>query len=209
MSVLCRRCMVQYPTEEKNNIFELNKRGVPHKTCKYCRTKDTSYKFNLIKQEMLKRDIECLSTEFKTGSVKMNWRCMKCNLEWEQSYRSIKAGYGCKKCRKWNKITLETVQNLVEQKGFECLDATYESARTKMNFRCNTCKNEWTTNYTNIKLTKVCPFCVRKKPYTLEEVKRIGMERGFILLSDEYLRSDFLLDWKCKECDYTWSATLS
>ena len=115
-TIECSRCKMDYPLERKDELFELNKRGVPHKTCSYCRNKDTSYKFNYIKEQMLRRDIECLDTKYVKTSAKMNWKCLKCNLKWKQSYYSLKEGYGCRVCEiKKTKITLKTVEDFTEK----------------------------------------------------------------------------------------------
>ena len=46
---------------------------------------------------------------------------------------------------------------------------------------------------------------MRRKKYTIEEIKQIAIEKNGICLSNIYIHNKSNLDWKCNICDNIWS----
>jgi DNA-directed RNA polymerase subunit RPC12/RpoP len=108
-----------------------------------------------------------------------------------------------------SKITYETIIELCKIKNWTCLDNEYVNANKTMNWECNECNFVWSSNYNNTR-KRNCSRCTKgSSKYSLDEVKKIADNKGFILLDNEYKRSDVQMNWKCKDCDYEWKTSFS
>jgi hypothetical protein len=71
-----------------------------------------------------------------------------------------------------------------------------------LGWKCNTCQYEWKTGYSCIKQGTGCPRCAGKLPKTLEDYKKIGLNRGIEYILDYIPKSAAtrIQGWKCTVC---------
>src|ERR1019366_1393612 len=123
---------------------------------------------NYIKEECLKRNI-CLLNDFDEIEVDFN-----------KVYRTPL----------WRE-KLEEQQQIARLQEGECLSTFYETAYTKLLYRCKE-KHEWLATPNKIKQERWCPKCAhialsnKKRERTFKEQKQIAISMGGKCLSKEY-----------------------
>ncbi len=105
----------------------------------------------------LSRGGKCLSNFYNGCFSKLTWSC-KCGYIWEATPNHVKSGSWCPKCSKRAKPTIEDMRRLAEDRGGLCLSTTYDSARTKMHWRCSE-GHEWLAVPNSIKDGRWCRKC--------------------------------------------------
>lgn len=75
------------------------------------------------------------------------------------------------------KLTLQDAKDEARSQGGECLNESYENARTPMLWRCEK-GHEWETSLCNIKSGHWCPTC-RREQAKLTTMERYGVENPF------------------------------
>lgn len=141
------------------------------------------------------RGFELLSTEYKNALGLLSWKCSK-GHEWEARFGNIQQGQGCPHCAD-KKHTIESVRAFGLKKGFELLSTEYKNAHGLLSWKCKN-GHEWKTCFGNIQQGQGCPHCVNnRKKATIEQIRSVGLEKGFELLSNEYENAHQKLSWKC------------
>jgi hypothetical protein len=74
-----------------------------------------------------------------------------------------------------------------------------------MQFVCG-CGFIWTTTPDSIINGHWCLRCANKIPITIEDMKKIAIERGGLCLSEKYINNHLKLEWQCS-CGNIWQAT--
>ena len=68
-------------------------------------------------------------------------------------------------------------------------------------------------SYKQLKRFPYCTICKKEsgeiKRWTIEDMKRLAIERNGECLSEVYKHNKFKLIWKCNICKYVWSAAPS
>lgn len=103
------------------------------------------------------------------------------------------------------------IQNVLEKKGAKLLLNLSENKLNNLKLQCK-CGRIWLTNFERlVKRNQWCPSCSRinsgvKKP-TIEELKKIAVERGGKLLSKNYVHHRDKLQWECKFGHKWWTSS--
>jgi hypothetical protein len=149
---------------------------------------------------------ECLSQAFTNIHTKLRWRCAE-GHEWGATPASVKhLNSWCPKCAGLARLTIEEVREFARERGGECLSTEYVNNRTRLRWRCAQ-GHEWESTYDNIQTGKWCPECGGVKRLTLEDAKRIAVERGGECLSAKFKNAKSKLRWRCSK-GHVWDAAL-
>ena len=140
---------------------------------------------------------KCLSLKYINNVTPLEWKCDKGHTWWATP-ANIKAGTWCPKCQK---LTLEEMQRIAEDRGGKCLSSTYINAHTKLEWECEK-GHTWFADPVMIKAGTWCPECQK---LTIEEMQQIAVARGGECLSSTYINAYTKLEWKCK-VGHTWWA---
>lgn len=159
-------------------------------------------------QEYIQRIGGKCSDEYKNMKERITVIC-PCGHSIDTNLNNVVQGYEkssrfpCIKCRpKWvgqavTKYTSDFVEQFVESKGGRMV-GQFTRVDEPMSVQCN--KNHvWTTTLDRIKQGHWCPHCAHNRPLTLDDVRELGKQRGFVLLSRIYIRASDYLKWKCKD----------
>jgi hypothetical protein len=107
-----------------------------------------------------------------------------------------------------NKFTIEEVIKLANEKGIELLSNEYESANSKLLWKCKN-GHIWLANFKNMKhLDRGCPECAGNKHLTLEIVMDRANKIGIKCLSTKYTNNHTKMEWECNK-GHKWSAMSS
>jgi hypothetical protein len=98
------------------------------------------------------------------------------------------------------KYTIEDVKIVAESKGGKCLSTEYKNSKSPLEFQCGDCGNIWKTQFVRMKIFgEWCPNCaIINGRHTLEYVKKVAQDRGYICLSEEYVSGETHMLFKCK-----------
>lgn len=159
----------------------------------------------LMQQIAHDRGGECLSGAYVNAHTKLLWRCAE-GHEWEARPHNIKnSDSWCPICAGHEKLTIELMQQIAQERGGECLSEEYSSNKTKLRWRCAE-GHEWKAKPCNIKNRKGwCPACAEREKLTIELMQQIAQERGGKCLSEEYSSNRTELLWRCAE-GHEWRA---
>ena len=98
------------------------------------------------------------------------------------------------------KYTMEFVLEFIEDKPFECLETEYHYNKTLMRWKCKVCSHIWEACFSSIKNQgSGCPACANNINFKIEQVRDMGLEKGYILISTEYENAAQILEWICSE----------
>ena len=161
----------------------------------------------------------CLSDNFVDVITKLRWRCNE-GHEWNAIPHSVLRGSWCEICAKrrvgrQKAHTIELMHKIAAERGGKCLSEIYKNNLTELRWRCKH-GHEWEATPGSI-LRKTgngkgswCPQCVGKLPkdLALQELKKLAVSRGGLLLSDEYKNTISHLRWRCAK-GHEWEATPS
>ncbi len=97
--------------------------------------------------------------------------------------------------------SINQVQSLFQEKGFELLDDEYGNNKTLLNCQCNNCQHKLQVSYYDVRTGYKCPKCNNieepSNKFTYDHVKSIFSSYGCTLLSKEYVNSKTLMDYIC------------
>ena len=102
------------------------------------------------------------------------------------------------------KYTIESCQQIAEERGGECLSKIYEGCKKPMKWKCKE-GHEWNAIFDNIKQGKWCSICKKCKKLTIEDCRKVAEERNGKCLSTKYINTRTLMEWKCSE-GHTWNS---
>jgi len=161
-----------------------------------------------VKQYAIDHDGECLESEYKNSSTKMQWRCNKDDYVWKASWNSVYTGKSwCPKCVGCEKHTLEFVKQYAIEHNGVCLESEYKNAHAKMQWRCNKDGYEWKANWHSIHNSKSwCPKCAGHEKPTIEFVKQYAIEHDGECLESEYKNNYTKMRWRCNKDGHEWEA---
>ncbi|MCG7346083.1 hypothetical protein MHZ92_18380 [Sporosarcina sp. ACRSL] len=99
---------------------------------------------------------------------------------------------------------LESLQKIVNRNEGSIISKGYNGRNEKIEFECKE-KHRWYTKPTSIFNGHWCPTCNHTVPYTIEDMKRVALERGGQCLSHHYQNAHSKLTWKCAK-GHIWQA---
>ena len=203
---------------------------------KYIRTHNLKSMRNLAKEIGLKKTGvagKFLSDNYNGMNVPHKWQCGKCGCIWKTSPNSIMyQETWCKHCSGRESWTYEQMVELAKMRGLEKTGVEgkflmskedYEQQpypdRSKYEWECGKCGNNWKATANNIKRGSWCRKCQYTKlsrefrtPYceVLKLAKRIGIIKTgyagtFLVSKVEYAKvkepSRYKFKWKCGKCN--------
>lgn len=147
---------------------------------------------------------KCISDVYVNTKTKLLWECA-CGHRWESTPGSIKGGNWCKKCSGLERLTIEKMSEIAEMHGGKCLSEKYINSRTKLIWECQK-GHKWEAPPASIKRGQWCPFCGGTARLTIEEMKKIAIDRGGKCLSEAYINQRKKLLWECAK-GHQWKST--
>ena len=97
---------------------------------------------------------------------------------------------------------LENIQKMAARRNAKCLSKSYSQ---RMKFQCQKCEHVWESRVDHIKDGHGCPKCAGRPAYTIEDMRRIAVEKNGLCLSDSYINEIVKLTWQC-QCGNIWKA---
>ncbi|MEZ4226817.1 MAG: hypothetical protein R3B13_38100, partial [Polyangiaceae bacterium] len=147
---------------------------------------------------------ECLAQEYTTLQEYVPWRC-GIGHEWEAKGSSIRQGSWCPHCSGRAPLTLETMKQIAEKRGGECLSKRYAGVRVKLRWSCAK-GHEWRATPALLRKGSWCPRCVESHPDEgIARVSALARKRGGLCLSASHPFADKPLRWQCAR-GHTWRA---
>lgn len=148
---------------------------------------------------------ECLSSDYINNHTKLGWRCAE-GHEWRAVPASIQGGTWCPICagKLLPKDALFALRLYAKNLGGECLSEEYQSAKTKLRWRCAK-GHEWEAIPDSVRRGTWCPHCAGSMSLTLSDMQETARGKGGECLSDQYVNSDEKLRWRCAE-GHEWEA---
>lgn len=155
---------------------------------------------------------QCLSSAYVDMNTKLSWKC-KQGHEWTAIPSSIQQGVWCPRCSREKSAnaqrdSIEDMRNLASKKEGVCISTEYINSQKKLRWKCKY-GHQWDAVPFSIKKGHWCPICSKSgvgAKRTIEEFKRLALERGGECLSDTYLGIHSKLKWRCKD-GHEWDAT--
>ena len=182
------------------------------KGCKKCGTAEAVKKTRKSHSEFMKEvaianpNVEILG-EYVGGHNPISFRCKKCNEVRSANPCDLIKGHGCIPCsyKERGLRRIKTHEEFVEEVSRINKDITiiskYESARTKIKYRCNLCNRESESVADSLRRGQACPYCsaskgekrvreyLTKANISFEEQKKlVGCVCEKALLFDFYLK---------------------
>lgn len=169
------------------------------------------------KAALLKRGIECLSSEFIGMYANYKFKCESDGNIWDTTLKSVDQGSICPECRYKNqtekqKISgskLEAILEDLTQRKIKLL-TPYKGMRSLHTFLCEIDQCEWTVTMSGLAYGKSgCPECCGRNINKNELANRIKTlnDRG-IYLTTPYTRMSKIHGFKCAEAGHDWTARM-
>lgn len=151
---------------------------------------------------------KCLSENYTSAKVKLLWECAN-GHQWETRLTDIKNRSWCPVCAGHQRLTIDEMRNIAEDRGGRCLSEQYVNNQTKLLWECNN-GHQWYSAPNKIKMGTWCPVCgvesrASKKRLTIEAMKELAEAKGGRCLSDVYRNANSKLLWRCNN-DHEWEA---
>jgi ribosomal protein S27AE len=170
--------------------------------CFYCgiesRTKANRTPLVDINNEFLKRGYLLLEAEYKNNRTPMRFICPKhVDKLTEISYGQLSRGHGCIYCAgKGKPLTIE-VDKEFTNRGYTLL-SPYKNSASKLEYICLKHPSKiLNMTYNNFKNGQQCTYCAGISRYTIEDVREIFSEVGYVLLEEHYTDNSTPLKFKC------------
>ena len=187
---------------EKSSIaFGKFKSGQRCRECSYIKTANKKrLKYEDVKKYFEDNDCVLLSEEYTNSSTPLKYIC-ECGNHSKISFSHFKNGVRCAKCAGNEKYTYEEVKSIFEKGNCILISNVYINSKEKLEYICS-CGNHSEISLDVFLRGCKCYECRNKaigesKRHSYEYVKSVFDERGFTLLSKEYLNSDTPLDYIC------------
>lgn len=125
--------------------------------CPYC-AGNVSFTIENMRDIAKQRGGECLSDEYINIDTKLRWRCGNGHI-WETTPYCIKnREFWCPKCAGKQKLTIEEMHQLAEERRGKCLSEEYIDGYEKLKWQCEM-GHFWEASPMHIKKGSWCPIC--------------------------------------------------
>jgi hypothetical protein len=147
----------------------------------------------------------CLSKEYVNDKTRLFWECAK-GHRWKTRGSIVRRGSWCHLCavRVKRPLTIESIHELAEQRGFQCLSGVYNNSRTAMVWRCAE-GHQFRRPPKMIRTGAGCPECNGWKRKTIADMRKLAEQRGGRCLSKKYKNPTTPLRWVCAK-GHVWKA---
>jgi hypothetical protein len=106
------------------------------------------------------------------------------------------------------KLTIEEVKQRFIEKKYTLLSTEYTGSKQKLQYICK-CGNISMISIIDLSRHKGCMKCSGSLKYTIQEAKRIFLEKNCTLLEDEYISNGVKMKYKCNDCEINHSVSLA
>jgi hypothetical protein len=145
---------------------------------------------------------ECLSTEYRNNTTKLQWRCKE-GHEWEAVPGSIvgtrhRKGRWCAACvGKLPKTeAFRQLRELAAKRGGMLLSKQYQNAKSHLRWKCAR-GHEWKAASDGVKHGQWCPVCAGSFPLNIALMRKAARAFDGCCLSRKYVNVDTHLRWRC------------
>ena len=104
------------------------------------------------------------------------------------------------------KLTIEEMQKLAEDRNGKCLSEEYTNNGTKLIWQCGK-GHEWKATYNHIRRGQWCPHCSGRRK-TIKDMQELAKKKNGECLSKKYTNNRTNLKWRCKH-GHEWEAPAS
>jgi len=144
------------------------------------------------------------------------WRSihLSCGREVAFTYHAFQQGHGgCADCgserrAKARRMDMRTVQVAFEAVDLELLETEYRNSDTPMLVRCMQ-GHESMKTYGNASSGSGCSHCAGNVAHTSETVAAEFLDRGKVILVEDYINADTMIEVECVHCGERLEASLS
>lgn len=142
----------------------------------------------------IKLDIEShgyvlISKDYKNVSEKIIVQCDKGHEPYGVSYKKWLEGRRCPVCGGKKKLTYEHVKEIFEKEGYALLSDTYNRAKDALLVKCPQ-GHIYETRIDRFKCGDRCPHCYGNIPLTIEQIRQVIENEGYVLLSNTHKRKE-------------------
>ena len=97
------------------------------------------------------------------GKQKIEVECLKCGKHWQAIAADLLAGHACMSCYgKAKKTTEQFIEDLSKVNPMLEVIGKYETSKTPIEMRCNTCSHIWSTKPNYLLSGSGCPVCAKR-----------------------------------------------
>ena len=150
-----------------------------------------------IREKFNERGYTLLTEEYINNSQKLEYICPNGHTH-SISWRNFSSGDGCPYCSKKAKPTLEFIKQEFEKIGWTLLSKEYINNSKKLDYICDK-GHKHSISWGNFRKGKRCPYCKGVKKLTIEYIREKFNEKGWTLLSEEYINSGEKLEYICNK----------
>lgn len=170
------------------------------KRCPDCAKKqsicDQKLSYEFVKKCFTEKGYELLSTNYVNKNEHLLFKCPNGHINTITFDRFHYDDNRCGDCSKSKKLTFEQVKNFFEQNNYILLSTSYVNCKSPLEYKCPNGHIN-TMNYTDFRCGNRCGDCCKNKKLTIEKVKKFFENKKCILISDTYVNSKSLLEYKC------------
>lgn len=176
------------------------------------------------KNYAISRGGECLSTEYISGDINLEWKCHNLgHKSWMAGLYIVGKKSWCAKCAKEalarkTKLAdgLEQAHQLAEKNGGQCLSTEYINAASKLLWKCkNHSHSEFFSVFSDVKKGRWCSKCgdervskLKTLSNGLELAKELAIKNDGQCLSTEYINNATKMLWSCSNSKHpNWTTT--
>lgn len=133
-----------------------------------------------------------------TGHLQL--RCKRGHKVFRLQTKEVIGGKWCVRCK-----AHEELETLAHDRGGALL-GVYQSAKSKVLWRCDVCNDDWLATPDSIRSGSWCPSCGGSKPLTIEDIRlsladetaKRGIDTFDICRDDLYSRADWFIRYRCE-----------
>ena len=145
-------------------------------------------------------------SSYKNNRTPLVIECPSGHITETITLSNFKKGWRCSVCSRKAKLTYDFVKSEFNKEGYEVISSNYINANTKLKIKCPV-GHIWETTYGHFYGGKRCGICSNNKRLDYNYVKSKFLDKGYILVSKEYINAFSPLVVICKEGHMTSSIT--
>lgn len=198
---------VMCPKNHKYEVKWINfKSGSRCPECAHKRRSEAiKLSYGHVKEYIESNNYELISTEYIDNYSKLKLKCYN-NHSYDVSYNAFKRGNRCKKCYDMirnEKLSFDFnyVKDYIDSQGYKLLDNEYVNAHAYLTVECDN-GHRYKTKLNTFKNGRRCPKCFfselsKKKKHSYSYVKSFVENKGYELVSEDYVGSSEKLKTRC------------